>query len=95
LDSDDSFIRELVDVRHTFLRRLLGLNPHSMLAVRFTETEQMPLRIRRILIALKRLIYARRQAGTAVQDALLDSITMLRENKPGWASDLVIMLRRL
>ncbi|KAJ7889623.1 hypothetical protein B0H13DRAFT_1610154, partial [Mycena leptocephala] len=27
--------------------------------------------------------------------ALLDSVAQLREGKPGWASDLVIMLRRL
>jgi hypothetical protein len=30
-----------------------------------------------------------------VHSALLDSVALLREGKPGWASDLVIMLRRL
>ncbi|KAJ7628026.1 hypothetical protein DFH06DRAFT_1226943 [Mycena polygramma] len=29
---------ELVDAQHLFLRRLLGINSHSMLAVLFTET---------------------------------------------------------
>ncbi|KAJ7451917.1 hypothetical protein FB451DRAFT_1051101, partial [Mycena latifolia] len=96
LDTDDSLIRELVDVQHSFLRRLLGLNPHSMLAILFTETEQVPLRIRRILLALGRLMYMIAvEPGRVVQHALLDSIALLREGKPGWASDLVIMLRRL
>ncbi|KAJ7438023.1 hypothetical protein B0H11DRAFT_1829642, partial [Mycena galericulata] len=79
-----------------FLRRLLGLNSHSMLAVLFTETGQMPVRIRRLLLALGRLRYMLGlDPGRVVRDALLDSIALLREGKSGWAGDLAIMLRRL
>ncbi|KAJ7510497.1 hypothetical protein B0H11DRAFT_1900795 [Mycena galericulata] len=40
LDTDISLLKEHVEAHHMFLRRLLGLNPHSVLAVLFTETSQ-------------------------------------------------------
>ncbi|KAJ7021684.1 hypothetical protein C8F04DRAFT_972436 [Mycena alexandri] len=96
LDTAGGLLEEHIDVQHTFLRRLLGLNSHSMLAILFTETGQMPLRIRRLLLALGRLRYMVEVGpGRVVHDAFLDSIALLREGKPGWASDLVILLRRL
>ncbi|KAJ7078793.1 hypothetical protein C8R44DRAFT_654372, partial [Mycena epipterygia] len=96
LDTDNSLIQEHMEAQHMFLRRLLGLNPHSMLAVLFTETGQMPVRIRRLLLALGRLQYMV-EVGPArvVHSALLDSMALLREGKSGWATDLIIMLRRL
>ncbi|KAJ7018011.1 hypothetical protein C8F04DRAFT_1330302 [Mycena alexandri] len=98
LDTDGSLLKEHLDVQHTFLRRLLGLNSHSLLAVLFTKTGQMPIRIHRLLIALGRLKYMvalEQEQGRVVRDVFLDSINLLREGKPGWASDLVIMLSRL
>ncbi|KAF7357586.1 Reverse transcriptase domain-containing protein [Mycena sanguinolenta] len=96
LDTDAALLQDLQDVQHAFLRRLLGLNPFSMLAVLFTETGQIPVRIRRLLLALGRLKYLlgvdRRRV---VYDAFLDSVALCREGKPSWASDLLIMLRRL
>ncbi|KAJ7148422.1 hypothetical protein C8R43DRAFT_1088393 [Mycena crocata] len=88
---------EHLEAQHMFLRRLLGLNPHSMLAVLFTETGQMPVRIRRLLLALGRLRYMVKidDKRRVVRDALLDSMALLREGQPGWASDVTIMLRRL
>ncbi|KAJ7198660.1 hypothetical protein B0H12DRAFT_1037326, partial [Mycena haematopus] len=96
LDTDSALLQEHLEAQHMFLRRLLGLNPHSMLAILFTETGQMPVRVRRLLLALGRLNYMVVADHTrVVHSALLDSIALLREGKPGWASDLVIMLRRL
>ncbi|KAJ6455520.1 hypothetical protein C8R47DRAFT_1166133 [Mycena vitilis] len=67
-----------------------------MLAVLFTETGQMPIRVRRLLLALKRLQYmAGLTAERVVFDCLLDSLALWREGKPGWASDLAILLTRL
>ncbi|KAJ7478976.1 hypothetical protein FB451DRAFT_1395588 [Mycena latifolia] len=92
LDTDTS----LMDDRHLFLRRLLGLNPHSILAVLFTETGQKSSRIQRILHALGRLQYLiAATSERVVKAAFLDSISLLREGKPGWASDLILMLKRL
>ncbi|KAJ7835708.1 hypothetical protein B0H13DRAFT_1652547, partial [Mycena leptocephala] len=96
LDTDNTLLKEHLEVQHLFLRRLLGLNPHSMLAILFTETGQMPVRIRRLLLALSRLRYmAALEPSRVVHSALLDSVALLREGKPGWATDLMIMLRRL
>ncbi|KAJ6464634.1 hypothetical protein C8R47DRAFT_1224704 [Mycena vitilis] len=96
LDTDGKLLKEHLDVQHDFLRRLLGLNSHSMLAVLFTETGMMPLHIRRLLLALGRLEYLLgTDDGRVVHDALLDSMALLREGKSGWASDIVIMLARL
>jgi hypothetical protein len=67
-----------------------------MLAVLFTETGQMPVRIRRLLLALGRLQYmVGLNPNRVVHSALLDSIALLRVGKSGWASDLTIMLQRL
>ncbi|KAJ7123211.1 hypothetical protein C8R46DRAFT_1253308 [Mycena filopes] len=57
LDTAGGLLDDHVDVQHTFLRRLLSLNSHSMLAILFTETGQTPLRVRRLLLALGRLRY--------------------------------------
>ncbi|KAJ7165195.1 hypothetical protein C8R46DRAFT_1277416 [Mycena filopes] len=96
LDVDGGLIKDHIDVQHLFLRRLLGLNPCSMLAVLFTETGQMPICIQRLLLALGCLKY---MVGVGpnrvVYDALMDSIALLREGKLGWVSDLVIMLQQL
>ncbi|KAJ7090615.1 hypothetical protein C8R44DRAFT_990643 [Mycena epipterygia] len=94
LDTDNSLIQDHIEAQHMFLRQLLGLNPHSMLAVLFTETGQMPVRIRRLLLALGQLQYMVDVGpGRVVHSALLNSLALLREGKSGWASDLVIMLR--
>ncbi|KAJ7106218.1 hypothetical protein C8R44DRAFT_638506, partial [Mycena epipterygia] len=52
LDTNNSLIQEHMEAQHMCLCRLLGLNPHSMLAVLLTETGQMPVRIRRLLLAI-------------------------------------------
>ncbi|KAJ7442088.1 hypothetical protein B0H11DRAFT_1619948, partial [Mycena galericulata] len=96
LDTDISLVKEHMEAQNSFLRRLLGLNPHSMLAILFTETGQMPVRARRLLLALGRLQYlVSTDLGRVGHSALLDSISLLRDGKPGWASDLTIMLKRL
>ncbi|KAJ7503252.1 hypothetical protein B0H11DRAFT_1629693, partial [Mycena galericulata] len=65
----------------------------SMLAVLFTETGQMPVRIRRLLLALGQLRYMiGLDPGRVVPKTAFPDV---REGKSGWASDLVIMLRRL
>ncbi|KAJ6536218.1 hypothetical protein B0H19DRAFT_1271009 [Mycena capillaripes] len=67
-----------------------------MLAVLFTETGLMPVRIRRLLLALGRLEYMlSTDPESVVHSALLNTIALFREGKPGWATDLAIMLRCL
>ncbi|KAK7017643.1 reverse transcriptase domain-containing protein [Favolaschia claudopus] len=96
LDTDPALLHELQDVQHTFLRRLLGLNARSMLAVLFTETGQMPIGVRRLLRGLSRLRYMLGISDPrVVQSALLDSVSLAEEGKSGWAGDLLLVLSRL
>ncbi|KAJ7680744.1 hypothetical protein DFH06DRAFT_1405408, partial [Mycena polygramma] len=98
LDVDNGLVAELVDAQHLFLRRLLGINSRSMIAVLFTETGVMPLRVRRLLLALGRLEYMAdltEESGRVVRSALLDSVDLLASGHAGWAGDVAIMLSRL
>jgi hypothetical protein len=51
-DVDDA-VKGMEHAQHTFLRRLLGLNPRSVLCVLFTETGIMPLRNRHAELVLR------------------------------------------
>jgi hypothetical protein len=57
LDSDLVALKELCDVQHKFLHRLLGVNASSPLAPLFTELGILPLRFRRVILALRFLKY--------------------------------------
>ncbi|KAJ7808969.1 hypothetical protein B0H13DRAFT_2150896 [Mycena leptocephala] len=78
-----ALVSEHVESQHLLLRRLLGSNPRSMIAILFTETGIMPVRMRRLLLALGRLEYMlSTDPGRVVHFALLDSIALFREGKP-------------
>ncbi|KAJ6563636.1 hypothetical protein DFH09DRAFT_1035242 [Mycena vulgaris] len=98
LDVDAGLVQEHLEAQHLFLRRLLGINSRSMLAVLFTETGLMPIRIRRLLLALGRLHYMVSlgdDSDRVVRAALLDSVDLFRTGFAGWAGDVAIMLRTL
>ncbi|KAJ7230972.1 hypothetical protein B0H12DRAFT_219425 [Mycena haematopus] len=96
VDVEASLTEELVDVQHAFIRRLLGINSRSMLAVLFSETGLMPIRMRRLLLALARLRYmVQLGPNRRVRWALLDSVDLFAAGKASWAGDLAIMLRCL
>ncbi|KAJ6625097.1 hypothetical protein B0H10DRAFT_2316634 [Mycena sp. CBHHK59/15] len=96
IDVDNALLKELVDVQHMFLRSLVGLNSHSMLAVLFMETGQMLIRIHRLILALGRLQYMLSvNQDRVVHLALLDSVAQFCQGQLDWALDLSIMLLRL
>ncbi|KAJ7084594.1 hypothetical protein B0H15DRAFT_939909 [Mycena belliarum] len=98
LDVDAAHAEELIDAQHLFLQRLLGINSRSMLAVLFTETGLMPIKIRRLLLALGRLCYMINLGDDSVRvvrSALLDSLDMFRMGYAGWAGDIAIILSSL
>ncbi|KAJ6482322.1 hypothetical protein C8R47DRAFT_1283329 [Mycena vitilis] len=98
LDVDNGLVAELVDAQHLYLRRLLGINSRSILAVLFTETGVMPLRVRRLLHYLGRLRYMAdlgADSGRVVHSALLDTVDLFATRRAGWAGDVAIMLSRL
>ncbi|KAJ6541993.1 hypothetical protein DFH09DRAFT_1393210 [Mycena vulgaris] len=57
LDVVVAHLKELSDVQHEFIRRLLGVNSRSVLAILHTETGVIPLPYRRAILALGYLIY--------------------------------------
>lgn len=96
IDVDYALIKNHLDIQHTFLRRLLGINSRSMLAILFTETGLMPIRIRRLLLALSRLQYMLRVGEERiVRAALMDPISLFANCVSGWAGDVAIALRTL
>ncbi|KAJ7929721.1 hypothetical protein B0H13DRAFT_1596030, partial [Mycena leptocephala] len=98
LDVDNGLVKEHLEAQHLFLRRLLGINSRSMIAVLFTETGLMPIRVRRLLLALGRLRYMPdldEDSGRMVRAALLDSVDLFAAGHAGWAGDVAIMLSTL
>ncbi|KAJ7031290.1 hypothetical protein C8F04DRAFT_898677, partial [Mycena alexandri] len=96
IDVDAHLIDEYLEVQHLFVRRLLGINSRSMLAVLFTETGLMPIRIRRLLQALARARYMATLGDERhVRWAMLDSLDLFTAGHPGWAADIAILLRSL
>jgi hypothetical protein len=98
LDVDNGLVKEHLEAQHLFLRRLLGINSRSMIAVLFTETGLMPIRVRRLLLALGRLRYMAdlgEDSGRMVRAALLDSVDLFAAGHGGWAGDVAIMLSTL
>ncbi|KAJ7220580.1 hypothetical protein GGX14DRAFT_354227, partial [Mycena pura] len=96
IDVDAHLLDEYLDAQHLFLRHLLGINSRSMLAVLFTETGLMPIRIRRLLLAFSRLRYMVGLGNDRrVRWALLDSVDLFAAGHSGWAGDIAILLRSL
>ncbi|KAF7354570.1 Reverse transcriptase domain-containing protein [Mycena sanguinolenta] len=98
LDVDSSLVDEMVEIQQSYLRRLLGLNSSSMLSVLYTETGQVPIKIRRLLRALSRLRYLLTLPDSEdriARDALLDSLALFRARKASWIGDIALVLQRL
>jgi hypothetical protein len=95
IDVDAHLLDEYLDTQHLFLRRLLGINSRSMLAVLFTETGLMPIRIRCLLLALAPSLYGWALGDRRVRWALLDSVDLFAAGNACWAGDIAILLRAL
>ncbi|EIM90461.1 uncharacterized protein STEHIDRAFT_33397, partial [Stereum hirsutum FP-91666 SS1] len=85
---------EKVQIR--YIRRLLHLRRRSMYHVLYSETGLMPLRYRRLILALRFLRYLvllpqRHYARCAFDD----SLDLARTGRSGWVGDLAIALGRL
>lgn len=71
-----------------FLRRMLQLNPRSTTPALFTETGILPIRARRIILALRFLTYACNGISPLVQAALTSSWSLSAQHSPCWFSEL-------
>ncbi|KAJ7308601.1 hypothetical protein DFH08DRAFT_823887 [Mycena albidolilacea] len=68
LDVTNTHVSKLEDVQNEFLRRLLGLHRHSVLAVLFSEAGVIPLRYRQLSLAIETLYGSPRKASRAGSD---------------------------
>ncbi|KAF8057021.1 hypothetical protein FPV67DRAFT_1430995 [Lyophyllum atratum] len=96
LDVVTSQRESLEKVQHYYLRRMLGLPARSMLAVLFSETGLMPIRYRRLVLALKYLLYLLglprdRLASAAMREAYALALS----GYGSWFSDMRIVLANL
>ncbi|KAF6740987.1 hypothetical protein DFP72DRAFT_835718 [Ephemerocybe angulata] len=86
----------LEDKQKSFIRRILGLHSRCVLALLFSETAIIPLRYRRVILALGYLRYLLDSpADRLARCALMDSIDLLMSGKPSWIGDLLHSLQKL
>ncbi|KAF8211814.1 hypothetical protein K438DRAFT_1569073, partial [Mycena galopus ATCC 62051] len=97
LDVDLSLLSLLESVQVSFLRRVLGLNKRSVIAPLYTETGLMPLRFRRVILALNHLRYLTtlKNTGRYVRLAEEDSVNLSDEGKASWVMDLQYVIHNL
>ncbi|KAJ7106410.1 hypothetical protein C8R43DRAFT_1080688 [Mycena crocata] len=97
LDTDLSLVAHLEKPQKHFLRRLLGLNPRSMLAILFTETGLLPIRYRRAILALGYAVYFAGiiNEGDLTRAAFRESLKLCEATHSSWTSDLRWVLASL
>jgi hypothetical protein len=96
VDVDDTALAMLEKVQRSFLRRLLGLGQFSMRAPLFTELGLVPLRYRRLIIALRYLKYlVNLKKSHYARVGLEDSYQLFLSGFQGYWTDLVYALGKL
>ncbi|THU77421.1 hypothetical protein K435DRAFT_889798 [Dendrothele bispora CBS 962.96] len=96
IDVDTKLLGLLESVQHSFLRRLLGLNSHSMLVILFTETGLLPLRYRRLELALSYAKYAAACPDSHyAKCAWMHSCNLVRKGHSSQVGDIIHVLSRL
>ncbi|KAJ3769613.1 hypothetical protein FB446DRAFT_648341, partial [Lentinula raphanica] len=89
IDTNKSSLSLLEDAQHLIIRRMLGLSHNSILAPLFTETGIMPIRYRRIILALRYLAYVLALPPDHYAHLSLQESSRLRDaGERSWLSDL-------
>ncbi|KAF5334460.1 hypothetical protein D9611_014482 [Ephemerocybe angulata] len=96
IDINEKGLALLEKAQKGFLRRLLGLGPLSVTAPLFALTGIMPIRHRRIILALRYALYLLDQPpDTLVNKAFIDSLALYQRNKKCWIGNIITVLARL
>ncbi|KLO05044.1 hypothetical protein SCHPADRAFT_839832 [Schizopora paradoxa] len=96
IDVQNSGLKQLQNVQHTYIRRMLRLNPRSMRAILHTETGIMPIAYRRVLLALKYLIYLTSLPNNHyARCALQEAINLSENSAQSWYTELVQAIEKL
>ncbi|KAJ3878477.1 hypothetical protein F5051DRAFT_327871, partial [Lentinula edodes] len=95
-DTDPSLLRLLEDIQIHFLRRMMGLSSNSVIAPLYTETGIMPIRTRRVSLALRYLKYLMDLPDSHyVSLALKENNNLRNSHFPCWLSDLDYVISQL
>ncbi|KAF9025823.1 hypothetical protein BDZ89DRAFT_922020, partial [Hymenopellis radicata] len=96
IDVHAAGIARLEKVQVYFLRRLLGLTRRSTTMPLYTETGMMPLRYRRVILALRYVQYTLNvKEHVLAASGVKDSLNLHNQRMPGWVMDLEYVLCRL
>ncbi|KZP11407.1 hypothetical protein FIBSPDRAFT_756733 [Athelia psychrophila] len=96
IDIDKTLLAPLQKIQHTYLQRLIGLNPRAMRAFLFSETGILPLAYRRVILALKYLRYILSlPASHLAACAWRECLELFYVGKACWLGDLAIVLRKM
>ncbi|KAJ3851204.1 hypothetical protein EV368DRAFT_3967, partial [Lentinula lateritia] len=96
IDTDNLLISMLEQVQLICLHRLLGLSRRSMTTPLFTKTGVMPIRARRVILALRYLIYLINLPRNHYASlALHENHNMRASGIPCWLSDLDWVIQHL
>jgi hypothetical protein len=88
--------KEREDVQNHHLRRILGLNERSVIAVLFSETGLEPISYRRATLLLQHLKHISELGeDRLVKNGLLDSWDLAKQGKMSWVNDIAILLADL
>ncbi|KAJ3754458.1 hypothetical protein EV360DRAFT_19671, partial [Lentinula raphanica] len=89
IDRDSKLVGLLEDVQIRFLRRMLGVSSNSVISPLFTETGILPIRARRLILALRYLKYlASLPPSHYAAIALSQNILLLDSHRACWLSDI-------
>ena len=96
LDVDETSVTKLTNVQHLYIRRLLHVGQRSVLAPLFSETGILPVRFRRVVLAVGYLAYLLQLPDHHyARVALQESMSLLRRGFPCWVADLNWVLSHL
>ncbi|TEB20119.1 hypothetical protein FA13DRAFT_1801324 [Coprinellus micaceus] len=96
IDIDAESLKLLEDVQLEFIRRLLDLNPRCAIAPLFVETGILPIRHRRLILALRYAKYTLSLPDRHyAKKAYLDAIVLYKAGKRCWVRDLETALTKL
>ncbi|EIN06552.1 hypothetical protein PUNSTDRAFT_72291, partial [Punctularia strigosozonata HHB-11173 SS5] len=96
VDINEHLINDLECVQLKYLRRVLGLSSRSPIAPLFAETGMMPLRHRRLTLALRYLDHViRAPPERYISSALQLLFALSLAGHSTWLTDLLFSLRRL
>ena len=96
LDTLDRDVKKLEECQISYLRRMLSLSRHSQKTPLFTETGLMPIRVRRLILALHYLAYLLSLPPTHLASlAVRAAVRLAHGGKPSWFGDLQYCLVKL